>query len=132
MTGRSSGWSPTSGAFALRTSVVEPPPHRLTAVYEETLPRQPLRFLLADDPGAGNTIMAELLSEQLIVRGDLERCLIVRPGGLSEQWHDELHRRFQSTMVGDPSRVHRRAPVGPEGETCGTAGAAAASGGRLR
>ena len=44
------------------------------------LPRQPLRFLLADDPGAGKTIMAGLYIKELIIRGDLERCLIVAPG----------------------------------------------------
>ena len=59
------------------------------------LPRQPLRFLLADDPGAGKTIMAGLLIKELIARGDLERCLIVCPGSLAEQWQDELSRRFQ-------------------------------------
>ena len=54
------------------------------------LPRQPLRFLLADDPGAGKTIMAGLLIKELIVRGDVKRCLIVPPGSLVEQWQDEL------------------------------------------
>jgi hypothetical protein len=55
---------------------------------------QPLRFLLADDPGAGKTIMAGLLIKELIARGDLQRCLIVCPGSLAEQWQDELYRRF--------------------------------------
>ena len=59
------------------------------------LPRQPLRFLLADDPGAGKTIMAGLLIKELIARGDVQRCLIVCPGSLAEQWQDELYRRFQ-------------------------------------
>ena len=59
------------------------------------LPRQPLRFLLADDPGAGKTIMAGLLIKELIVRGDLQRCLVVCPGSLVDQWQDELYRRFQ-------------------------------------
>jgi superfamily II DNA or RNA helicase len=58
------------------------------------LPRQPLRFLLADDPGAGKTIMAGLLIKELIARGDLQRCLIVCPGSLAEQWQDEMDRRF--------------------------------------
>lgn len=80
--------------LAVHTSIVEPLPHQITAVYEEMLPRQPLRFLLADDPGAGKTIMAGLLIKELIARGDLQRCLIVCPGGLAEQWQDELHRRF--------------------------------------
>ena len=81
--------------LAVHTSVVEPLPHQITAVYEAMLPRQPLRFLLADDPGAGKTIMAGLLIKELVARGDLERCLIVCPGGLAEQWQDELYRRFQ-------------------------------------
>src|SRR5829696_2015353 len=80
--------------LAVHTSVVEPLPHQITAVYEEMLPRQPLRFLLADDPGAGKTIMAGLLIKELIARGDLRRCLIVCPGSLVEQWQDELSRRF--------------------------------------
>ncbi len=80
--------------LAVHTSVVEPLPHQITAVYEEMLPRQPLRFLLADDPGAGKTIMAGLLIKELIARGDLERCLVVCPGSLAEQWQDELYRRF--------------------------------------
>src|SRR5690606_1192789 len=80
--------------LAVHTSLVEPLPHQITAVYEEMLPRQPLRFLLADDPGAGKTIMAGLLIRELIARGDLRRCLIVCPGSLAEQWQDELSRRF--------------------------------------
>ena len=80
--------------LAVHTSVVEPLPHQITAVYEAMLPRQPLRFLLADDPGAGKTIMAGLLIKELVARGDLQRCLIVCPGSLAEQWQDELYRRF--------------------------------------
>jgi SNF2 family DNA or RNA helicase len=80
--------------LAVHTSVVEPLPHQITAVYDAMLPRQPLRFLLADDPGAGKTIMAGLLMKELIARGDLQRCLVVCPGNLAEQWQDELYRRF--------------------------------------
>src|SRR3989449_417312 len=80
--------------LAVHTSVVEPLPHQITAVYEAMLPRQPLRFLLADDPGAGKTIMAGLFIKELIARGDLQRCLVVCPGSLAEQWQDELYRRF--------------------------------------
>jgi superfamily II DNA or RNA helicase len=81
--------------LAVHTSVVEPLPHQITAVYEAMLPRQPLRFLLADDPGAGKTIMAGLFMKELIARGDLQRCLVVCPGSLAEQWQDELYHRFQ-------------------------------------
>ena len=80
--------------LAVHTSDVMPLPHQITAVYEAMLPRQPLRFLLADDPGAGKTIMAGLLMKELIARGDLLRCLVVCPGSLAEQWQDELYRRF--------------------------------------
>jgi superfamily II DNA or RNA helicase len=80
--------------LAVHTSLVDPLPHQITAVYEAMLPRQPLRFLLADDPGAGKTIMAGLLMKELIARGDLKRCLVVCPGSLAEQWQDELHTRF--------------------------------------
>jgi superfamily II DNA or RNA helicase len=59
------------------------------------LPRQPLRFLLADDPGAGKTIMAGLFIKELIIRADVKRCLIVCPGNLAEQWQDELYEKFQ-------------------------------------
>lgn len=81
--------------LAVHTSDVEPLPHQITAVYESMLPRQPLRFLLADDPGAGKTIMAGLLIKELKIRGDVERCLVVCPRSLVEQWQYELSRRFQ-------------------------------------
>src|SRR5579885_3397144 len=80
--------------LAVHTSLVEPLPHQITAVYGEMLARQPLRFLLADDPGAGKTIMAGLFIKELLIRGDLHRCLIVCPGSLVEQWQDELNQRF--------------------------------------
>ena len=80
--------------LAISSSLIEALPHQITAVYGEMLPRQPLRFLLADDPGAGKTIMAGLLIKELLIRGDLERCLIVAPGSLVEQWQDELSEKF--------------------------------------
>ena len=80
--------------LAVHTVLVEPLPHQITAVYGELLLRQPLRFLLADDPGAGKTIMAGLFIKELVARGDLQRCLIVCPGSLAEKWQDELDRRF--------------------------------------
>lgn len=80
--------------LAVHTSLLDPLPHQITGVYGEMLPRHPLRFLLADDPGAGKTIMAGLLAKELMIRGDVHRCLIVCPGNLVEQWQDELDRRF--------------------------------------
>ena len=80
--------------LAVATSAVQPLPHQIRAVYGAMLPRTPLRFLLADDPGAGKTIMAGLFIKELLLRGDVQRCLIVAPGGLVEQWQDELYTKF--------------------------------------
>lgn len=80
--------------LAVHTSLVDPLPRQITGVYGEMLPRQPLRYLLADDPGAGKTIMTGLLTKELLVWGDMQRCMIVCPGNLVEQWQDELDRRF--------------------------------------
>jgi superfamily II DNA or RNA helicase len=106
--------------LAVHASTIEALPHQITAVYGEMLPRQPLRFLLADDPGAGKTIMAGLLIKELIIRGDLERCLIVAPGSLVEQWQDELKEKFaldfrivtrdqiEASLTGNPFLDHGR------------------------
>ncbi len=80
--------------LAVHSSSVEPLPHQISAVYGEMLDKMPLRYILADDPGAGKTIMTDLLIKEMIVRGDLKRCLIVSPGSLSEQWQDELMQKF--------------------------------------
>ena len=80
--------------MAVHTSNVEPLPHQITAVYESMLPRQPLRYVLADDPGAGKTVMAGLYIRELIMRADARRILIVAPGSLVEQWRDELFEKF--------------------------------------
>jgi len=80
--------------MAVHTSNVEPLPHQITAVYESMLPRQPLRYVLADDPGAGKTIMAGLFIRELLMRADAKRVLIVAPGSLVEQWQDELWEKF--------------------------------------
>lgn len=80
--------------MAIHTSNVEPLPHQISAVYEAMLPKQPLRFVLADDPGAGKTIMAGLLIKELLMRSDAQRVLIVAPGSLTEQWQDEMRDKF--------------------------------------
>lgn len=84
---------------AVETSTIEPLPHQIEAVYQRMLPLQPLRFLLADDPGAGKTIMAGLYIRELIIRGDVARCLIIAPGSLVEQWQDEMRAKFNLTFT---------------------------------
>lgn len=88
-------WAHLSDPFAaVDTSNIEPYPHQIEAVYNRFLTQKPLRFLLADDPGAGKTIMAGLLIRELMLRGDVARCLVVAPGSLVEQWQDELWDKF--------------------------------------
>jgi superfamily II DNA or RNA helicase len=106
--------------MAVHTSNVEPLPHQITAVYESMLPRQPLRYVLADDPGAGKTIMAGLYIRELVLRADARRILIVAPGSLVEQWRDELFEKFglefrvfsplleQATPGGNPFEDHHQ------------------------
>jgi superfamily II DNA or RNA helicase len=78
----------------IASSTIQPLPHQIEAVYSRLLPLQPLHFLLADDPGAGKTIMSGLFIRELMLRGDLDRCLIVAPGSLVEQWQEELDDKF--------------------------------------
>ena len=80
--------------LAVSLSGVRPLPHQLEAVYERMLPQPRLRFLLADDPGAGKTIMTGLLLKELKLRGALDRVLIVTPAPLTLQWKDELFDKF--------------------------------------
>ena len=80
--------------MAVHTSNIEPLPYQVTVVYESMLPRQPLRFVLADDPGAGKTIMDGLYIRELVMRADAQRIVIVAPGSLVEQWRDELWEKF--------------------------------------
>ena len=106
--------------MAVHTSNVDPLPHQITAVYESMLPRQPLRFVLADDPGAGKTIMAGLYIRELVMRADAHRILIVAPGSLVEQWRDELYEKFglefrifsseleQASASGNPFEEHNQ------------------------
>ena len=100
--------------MALHTSAITPLPHQINAVYEVMLQQQPLRFVLADDPGAGKTIMAGLLLKEMLLRGEARRVLIVTPGALTEQWQNELNEklgiRFETLNSGNaapsPSRNH--------------------------
>jgi SNF2 family DNA or RNA helicase len=98
--------------MAVHTSNVEPLPHQITAVYESMLPRQPLRFVLADDPGAGKTIMAGLYIRELIMRADSRRILVVTPGSLVEQWRDELFEKFGLQFNVFSSALEAATPTG--------------------
>ncbi|WP_162251488.1 MULTISPECIES: helicase-related protein [unclassified Nocardioides] len=80
--------------LAVSSSNVEPLPHQVQAVYDHLLKSHPQRFLLADDPGAGKTVMAGLFLKEAMSRGWVKRCLIVVPGSLAEQWQDELSEKF--------------------------------------
>ena len=80
---------------ALGTSDVDPLPHQLRAVYGEMLNRQPLRYVLADDPGAGKTVMAGLLIKELLLRGDAANVMVVAPGVLVDQWDEEMREKFR-------------------------------------
>ncbi len=81
--------------FAVNSSVVDILPHQVEAVYRYLLPLPRIRFLLADDTGAGKTIMTGLLIKELIFRGVLNKVLIITPGGLTKQWQqDEMREKF--------------------------------------
>jgi len=80
--------------FAVNSSVVDVLPHQVEAVYRYLLPLPRIRFLLADDTGAGKTIMAGLLIKELLFRGILSKVLIITPGGLTRQWQDEMQDKF--------------------------------------
>jgi len=80
--------------FAVNSSVVDVLPHQVEAVYRYLLPLPRIRFLLADDTGAGKTIMTGLLIKELLFRGVLSKVLIITPGGLTRQWQDEMQDKF--------------------------------------
>src|SRR5579875_3032251 len=81
-------------AFAIETSLIEPLPHQRMAVYEHMLPQPRLRFLLADDAGAGKTIMTGLYIREMLSRRLIGRVLIVPPAGLVGNWQHELRSLF--------------------------------------
>lgn len=85
--------------FGLSISRVDPLPHQLEAVYDYLLKLARVRFLLADDAGAGKTIMAGLLIRELKLRGLAERILIVCPANLSFQWQRELKEKFDEQFL---------------------------------
>ena len=101
--------------FAVNCSIVDPLPHQVEAVYKFLLPLPKIRFLLADDTGAGKTIMTGLLVKELMMRGLAERILIVTPGGLTKQWQeDEMGIKFnipftlvnRALFTSDPNVFH--------------------------
>ena len=101
--------------FAVNCSIIDPLPHQVDAVYKFMLPLPKIRFLLADDTGAGKTIMTGLLIKELLMRGLIERILIVTPGGLTKQWQeDEMGIKFnipftlvnRSVFSSDPTIFH--------------------------
>jgi superfamily II DNA or RNA helicase len=85
--------------LAMNASKVDPLPHQIEAVYGYVLKLPRIRFLIADDPGAGKTIMAGLIIKELKLRNLVKRVLIVVPGHLKDQWRRELKDRFEETFV---------------------------------
>lgn len=81
-------------AFAAETSRIDPLPHQRIAVYDHMLTQPRLRFLLADDAGAGKTIMAGLYIREMLSRRLIQRVLIVPPAGLVSNWEREMHTLF--------------------------------------
>ena len=85
--------------FAVSLSGVRGLPHQIVAVYQHMLPQPRLRFVLADDPGAGKTIMAGLLLKELRLRMVADRVLILCPAPLTVQWQDELFDKFDERFT---------------------------------
>ena len=93
--------------LAVSVSQVDPLPHQIEAVYHHVLQSPKIRFLIADDPGAGKTIMAGLILKELQYRQRVRRVLIVAPGHLKYQWQREMKERFQTSFVlVDRARIH--------------------------
>ena len=105
-------------AFASETARIDPLPHQRIAVYERMLPREPLRFLLADDAGAGKTVMTGLYIREAMARGHLRRVLIVPPAGLVGNWERELRAlfRLRFRIVSGPDLKAGNPFRGPDGD----------------
>lgn len=96
---------------AVAVSNIQPLPHQLEAVYDEFLPQPRLRFLLADDPGSGKTIMAGLYAKELVLRRAGDRILVVVPAALRVQWAREMDERFQLSFVEMTSALFHSVPT---------------------
>lgn len=104
--------------FASETARIDPLPHQRIAVYERMLKQDPLRFLLADDAGAGKTIMTGLIIREMLLRGRIRRVLIVPPAGLVGNWKRELELLFRLNFrIVSGADVRTRNPFqGPGGD----------------
>ena len=105
-------------AFASETSLIDPLPHQRLAVYEHMLRQSPLRFLLADDAGAGKTIMTGLYVREMLARRLIRRVLVVPPAGLVGNWHREMRDlfRMQFRVVGGTDARSANPFAGPESD----------------
>lgn len=107
-----------NSAFAIETSLIDPLPHQRIAVYERMLDQAPLRFLLADDAGAGKTIMTGLYVREMLSRRLIRRILIVPPAGLVGNWERELRTlfRLQFRIAGGPDARAGNPFAGPDSD----------------
>src|SRR5437773_7782404 len=107
-------------AFATEISLIEPLPHQRIAVYDHMLKQSRLRFLLADDAGAGKTIMTGLYIREMLTRRLISRVLIVAPAGLVGNWEHELQTLFNlpfSIISGSDARSRSGNPfTGPRSD----------------
>ena len=106
--------------FATEISLIDPLPHQRIAVYNHMLPQPRLRFLLADDAGAGKTIMSGLYIREMLMRRLIRRVLIVPPAGLVGNWQRELETLF-NLVIPYRGRGRCRRPAIPSsapGATC--------------
>jgi superfamily II DNA or RNA helicase len=99
--------------FAVSLSGIRTLPHQIEAVYLKMLPQPRLRFLLADDPGAGKTIMAGLLIKEMKLREAIEKILILCPSPLTIQWQDELQKWFGESFTMIFSAVDQQQLINP-------------------